>query len=41
MKEDATFHVGVKAIINNAENKILLLKAGRKGPRYWDLPGVK
>lgn len=38
------FHVGVKALILNDENKILVLKtnpkeAGHYHPEHWDLPG--
>lgn len=43
MKED-TYHLGVKAIIHNDKNEILLLKvnlAKLKGTNkeYWDIPG--
>lgn len=44
MNEDI-FHLGIKAIIQNTEGKILLLKANKalikefKGDAYWDIPG--
>jgi 8-oxo-dGTP pyrophosphatase MutT (NUDIX family) len=44
MNED-TFQLGVKALIMNAEQKILLLKVnvekltGYSGVAYWDIPG--
>ncbi len=44
MNED-TFHLGIKALIQNSEGKILLLKANKalikeyKGNAYWDIPG--
>lgn len=44
MSEDI-YHLGVKAIIRNAEGKILLLKtnpkdlSGYSGDGYWDIPG--
>ena len=44
MNEDC-FHLGVKAIIRNSSNKILLLKVSTanlksyKGEPYWDIPG--
>lgn len=38
------FHVGVKALIMNDNNEILILKtnpkeAGHFHPEHWDLPG--
>ena len=48
MKENAKFHVGVKALVQNKEGKILLIKAGKKNPKvlkqnfkFWDFPGGK
>ena len=48
MKENAKFHVGVKALVTNDEGKILLIKAGKKVPKvlkqnfkFWDFPGGK
>lgn len=48
MKENAKFHVGVKALIMNDDDKILLIKAGKKVPKvlkqnfkFWDFPGGK
>jgi len=44
MNEDI-FHLGVKALIKNKQNKILLLKVnndllrGYSGEPYWDIPG--
>ncbi len=43
MTED-TFHLGIKALMRNAEGKILLLKVNPKKLHgehrdYWDLPG--
>lgn len=44
MSEDV-FHLGVKAIIQNTDGKILLLKVNLKklkafnGEAYWDIPG--
>lgn len=39
MSEDC-FHLGLKAIIFNEGNKVLLLKGkNRKGLIYWDIPG--
>lgn len=44
MAEDI-FHLGVKALIVNAEGKLLLLKVnvenliGYSGAAYWDIPG--
>jgi 8-oxo-dGTP pyrophosphatase MutT (NUDIX family) len=43
MKED-TFHLGIKALIQNKESKILLLKVNPKELKnakeaYWDIPG--
>ena len=48
METDARFFVGVKALIKNKNNEILILKSGplelkstkRKLP-FWDLPGGK
>lgn len=48
METDARFFVGVKALIKNNKNEILILKSGpaelkstkRKTP-FWDLPGGK
>lgn len=40
-----TFHLGIKALIRNSENKILLLKVNIKKLKdhsdgtYWDIPG--
>jgi 8-oxo-dGTP diphosphatase len=44
MSNEKLFYVGVKALIENEENKILLLKADvtthRKNTEtYWDIPG--
>jgi 8-oxo-dGTP diphosphatase len=38
------FNVGIKALIENAEGKVLVLKSSLKGHRlptdvYWDIPG--
>ncbi len=48
MKENAKFNVGVKALIVNKENKILLIKAGKKEPKvfkqkfkFWDFPAAR
>lgn len=44
MNEDI-FHLGVKALIRNSNNQILLLKVnkqaltGYSGEEYWDIPG--
>jgi 8-oxo-dGTP pyrophosphatase MutT (NUDIX family) len=40
MNED-TFHLGVKAIITNPENQVLLLRSNIEttNGEYWDLPG--
>ena len=44
MSEDA-YHLGVKALVRDADGKILLLKVnpaelkGAKNSNYWDLPG--
>jgi len=48
METDARFFVGIKALIKNSKNEILVLKSGpaelkstkRKTP-FWDLPGGK
>ncbi len=37
MKNEQLYHIGVKAIIYNPNNHILILK--RSGRDYWDLPG--
>jgi len=37
MKSEQLYHIGVKAVIYNHKNHILILK--RTGRDYWDLPG--
>jgi len=44
MEEDAKFQIGIKALITNEKNEILLLKAGPEEVKFttkefWDLPG--
>ncbi|MDE1871362.1 MAG: NUDIX hydrolase [Candidatus Micrarchaeota archaeon] len=44
MAEEAKFEIGIKALILNDRNRILVLKAGEEELRYekqdfWDLPG--
>jgi 8-oxo-dGTP diphosphatase len=45
MANEDRFHLGIKALIRNQENKILLLKVNVKslrnynGDAYWDIPG--
>ena len=44
MNEDSKFYIGIKALIINEKNEILLLRAGpeeRKHTKidFWDLPG--
>ncbi|MDE1851387.1 MAG: NUDIX domain-containing protein [Candidatus Micrarchaeota archaeon] len=44
--DDIQFYIGVKALIENPEGKVLLLKAvphkpGQNFAPYWDLPGGK
>ncbi|MBI4162229.1 MAG: NUDIX hydrolase [Candidatus Aenigmarchaeota archaeon] len=48
MTKNAKFHVGVKALIKNKNNEILLIKSGAKKPKvfkqdmvFWDFPGGK
>ncbi len=48
VKQNAKFHVGIKALVMNDEGKILLIKAGKKIPKvlkqnfkFWDFPGGK
>ncbi len=48
MRQNAKFHVGVKALITNRKGEILLIKAGKKIPKvlkqnfkFWDFPGGK
>ncbi|HLB94089.1 MAG TPA: NUDIX domain-containing protein [Candidatus Babeliales bacterium] len=33
------FYLGIKAIIRNTDNKILVLKCQKSDRSYWDLPG--
>jgi len=37
VKNEQLYHIGVKAVIYNPKNHILILK--RTGRDYWDLPG--
>lgn len=37
MKKEQLYYIGVKAIIRNPQNLILILK--RTGREFWDLPG--
>lgn len=46
MNRDRQFYIGVKALITDPEDRILLLKRARRKPSdkwepYWDLPGGK
>lgn len=46
--EDVKFYVGIKALIRNKKNEILILKSGplelkstKRTEEFWDLPGGK
>jgi len=44
MTDESKFHIGIKALITNERNEVLLLKTGPKENRhtkveYWDIPG--
>lgn len=39
MSKEECFHLGIKAFIQDKENRILLLKARGKQGAYWDIPG--
>jgi len=44
MADEAVFHIGIKALVLNSKNEILLLKAGIKETMhtkvdFWDMPG--
>jgi len=44
MADEAVFHIGIKALVLNEKNEILLLKAGIKETmhtkvEFWDMPG--
>ena len=46
MSGDRQFYLGVKALITDSKDRILLLKSARRKPSdkwepYWDLPGGK
>jgi len=39
MADESKFHIGIKALIENDKNEILLLRTRNTKDRFWDLPG--